>query len=136
VSKKFLGLTLHCAECHDHPFADWKRNQFWGLAAHFARLRRMQPAEEPEGDNYSLVLERSRGELRMPDLDAPPDKEGNRPKKAAYPQFPGQQPQTAEIARRDALAAWITADENPYFARHYVNRTWARLFGRPLVASL
>ena len=135
VSKKFLGLTMHCAECHDHPHAEWKRQQFWGLAAHFARLRRMLPADEPEGDNYSLVVERGRGELRMPDVDATPDKDGNRPKKTVYPLLPGAQPQTAEVARRDALAAWITLDDNPYFARHFVNRTWARLFGRPLVAS-
>ena len=135
VSKKFLGLTMQCAECHDHPFADWKRQQFWGLAAHFARLRRMQPAEEPEGDNYSLVVERGRGELRMPDLDVVADKDGNRPKKTAYPQLPGGKPEELNSGRRDALAAWVTADINPYFARHYVNRTWARLFGRPLVAS-
>jgi hypothetical protein len=148
VSKKFLGLSLQCAECHDHPFASWKKSEFWGLAAHFGRLRRMQPVEVPAGDQeqqqFVLVVERKAGELRIPDTDAPLDANGNRPLKAVYPQLPGQAeaalapaaPDSSTTAsRRQPLIDWITAPENPYFARHYVNRTWARLFGAPLVVS-
>lgn len=143
VSKKFLGVTLQCAECHDHPFAQWKQTEFWGLAAYFARLRRMQPVEVPAGDQdqqgFVMVVERGQGELRIPDTSVEPDKEGNRPLKAVYPQLPGSK-ETAPIGhektgRRQPLVEWITADENPYFARHYVNRTWERLFGLPLVVS-
>src|SRR5207253_644086 len=32
----FLGVRLNCAQCHDHPFTDWKQKDFWGLAAFFA----------------------------------------------------------------------------------------------------
>ena len=35
----FLGVSVECAQCHNHPFADWKREQFWGLAAFFAGIR-------------------------------------------------------------------------------------------------
>jgi hypothetical protein len=31
----FLGVRLSCAQCHDHPFTDWKQKDFWGLAAFF-----------------------------------------------------------------------------------------------------
>jgi hypothetical protein len=40
VSRSFLGVKLECAQCHDHPFADWRREQFWGLAAFFAGMPR------------------------------------------------------------------------------------------------
>jgi hypothetical protein len=144
VSKKFLGLTMQCAECHDHPFAAWKRTEFWGLAAHFGRLRRMQPVEVPAGDQeqqaFVLVVERGTGELRIPDQEAKPDENGNRPYKAVYPQLPGQADAAvvdspATTSRRQPLIDWVTADDNPYFAKHYVNRTWERLLGAPLVAS-
>jgi hypothetical protein len=143
VSKKFLGVTLQCAECHDHPFAQWKQTEFWGLAAYFARLRRMQPVEVPAGDQdqqvFVMVVERGQGELRIPDTSVPLDQNGNRPFKAVYPQLPGSKEAEpigkATGPRREPLIHWITGDENPYFARHYVNRTWERLFGAPLVVS-
>src|SRR5262249_23939041 len=37
VARLFLGINLECAQCHPHPFARWKREQFWELAAFFAR---------------------------------------------------------------------------------------------------
>src|SRR5262249_61593698 len=42
TARLFLGARLECAQCHDHPFARWKREQFWGLAAFFAGLQRPQ----------------------------------------------------------------------------------------------
>ena len=39
AAELFLGVKLHCAECHDHPFADWKQRDFWGVAAFFARIQ-------------------------------------------------------------------------------------------------
>ena len=29
----FLGIQLQCAQCHDHPFAQWKQRDFYELAA-------------------------------------------------------------------------------------------------------
>ena len=37
TARAFLGINLDCAQCHDHPFARWTRNQFWETAAFFAR---------------------------------------------------------------------------------------------------
>jgi len=39
VVRAFLGQRIDCAQCHDHPFDHWKRNQFEGLAAHFGQVR-------------------------------------------------------------------------------------------------
>ncbi|MCA9054751.1 MAG: DUF1549 domain-containing protein, partial [Planctomycetaceae bacterium] len=35
VSRIFLGIQIQCANCHDHPYDDWKREQFHELAAFF-----------------------------------------------------------------------------------------------------
>ena len=136
VSRKFLGVTLQCAECHDHPHVAWKQDDFWGLAAFFARLRRMNPSEEPEGDTFAVVLERQRGELSIPDYKATPKEDGTRPTRIVYPRTPSGGPIDTSISRRDALIDWLTGEQNPYFARHFVNQTWKQLFGDQLVATL
>ena len=70
VGKNFLGVTIQCAQCHDHPFARWKEQDFWGLAATFARVRKMEAA----GDgNLKAVIEARRGELMHPSPGPDPD---------------------------------------------------------------
>src|SRR5262245_31377627 len=32
TARLFLGVSLECAQCHDHPFAKWSRDQFWEYA--------------------------------------------------------------------------------------------------------
>ena len=46
----------------------------------------------------------------------------------------GERPEVNDnMNRRALLADWITARDNPYFARATVNRIWAQMFGRGLV---
>ncbi|MBO0697505.1 MAG: DUF1549 domain-containing protein, partial [Zavarzinella sp.] len=37
VTRAFLGMRLDCAQCHNHPFAEWKQADFQGLAAFFGQ---------------------------------------------------------------------------------------------------
>ncbi len=39
-------------------------------------------------------------------------------------------------SRREKLADWITAEDNPYFARSYVNRLWGYLFGVGIIEPI
>jgi hypothetical protein len=39
VSRVFLGIQIQCANCHDHPYDSWKREQFHELAAFFPRIQ-------------------------------------------------------------------------------------------------
>ena len=121
VSRVFLGIRLECAQCHNHPFARWKREQFWSLAAFFAEL----PPAAPEN-----------GVVRR-DPNAPPRRELTIPgtkKVVKASHLDGSTPEWRPRAgTRDILAEWVTSPDNPYFARAVVNRVWARFFGLGLI---
>ena len=38
ASRLFLGVQIQCANCHDHPWDSWKRNQFHEFTAFFPRV--------------------------------------------------------------------------------------------------
>ena len=127
---------MQCAECHDHPHAPWKQKDFWGLAAHFARLRKMMPANPEEGESYFVVIERPRGELIFEDKRAKPNEAGAQPKKTIYPQLPGSPRSDATRQRRAVLVEWLVKPTNPYLSRHLVNLLWDRLLGEKLIVNL
>jgi hypothetical protein len=134
VGRHFLGVSLQCAQCHDHPHARWKKDDFWGVAAFFGRIRLLEYGGENE--NYTAILETRRGELMLPDPNAKPDAEGKVPKKAVVARLPIKNAPAVKDKRRQVLADWITAESNPLFARQAVNRVWSQLFGAGLVPSL
>jgi hypothetical protein len=134
VGKAFLGISLQCAQCHDHPFAKWKKDDFWGVAAYFGRLRLF--THDSEDENLTAVMEKRRGDLMVPDPEGKPGEDGKAPKKIIVPRLPGGEARPASQKRRQALAEWITDDANPYFARNAANQVWSQLFGAPLVRSL
>lgn len=122
VSRVFLGVRLECAQCHNHPFAQWKRDDFWGFAAFFAGVSAQAPEE---GGAISMNREAAaKHELTIPGT--------KRVIQAAH--LDGSTPAWRPRAEsREILAEWITAPENPYFARAIVNRVWARFFGVGLI---
>jgi hypothetical protein len=121
TARLFLGLRLECAQCHNHPFASWTRDQFWGYAAFFASLEK----KAPEDASLDPIREQpDRREAAIPGTE--------KVVKAAFldgstPRFRPHEP------ARLTLADWMTSPDNPYFARAAVNRIWAQLFGIGLV---
>ncbi len=118
MSRAFLGVNLDCAQCHDHPFARWTRDQFWETAAFFARPVSVEG--KPAG----------RAELPIPNT-----------KRMAAPRLLGKVQPTWPSEWKDEtgrilLADWVTGKENPYFAKNAVNRAWANLFGTGIVEPL
>ncbi len=114
VARLFLGVKLECAQCHNHPFAEWKRTQFWEFAAFFSDLPQQprlgrQPAPAP-----------GRREIKVPNTD--------QVVKARF--LDGKEPHWKDgVSSRVTLAEWVTAADNPFFARAAVNRLWGYLFG-------
>lgn len=127
VCKLFLGNQLQCAQCHNHPFTNWKQNDYWAFAAFFSKVRADNTVRAAKLGNSPGVTEIPRFIGRRQNL---PESY-----KALPPKFlAGEQPQLrADEPYRPALAKWLTAPENPYFARATVNRWWAKFFGRGLV---
>ncbi|HEU4751542.1 MAG TPA: DUF1549 and DUF1553 domain-containing protein, partial [Armatimonadota bacterium] len=121
VSQLFLGVRLDCAQCHHHPFERWGQDDFYSLAAFFARVK--SKSSYPEG-YHSVVYPGADGEVEHPRTGKvmPPRPLGGEP----LPIADGED-------RRQALARWMTAPENPYFARTIVNRMWGLLMGRGIV---
>lgn len=120
ASRVFLGVKLECAQCHNHPFASWKRDEFWSMAAFFAGIQR-----QGRGDIVAPGRENSdKREIAIPNT--------NRVAKAKF--LDGKNPVWKEGASaRETLAEWITQKDNPYFARATVNRLWAYFFGQGLI---
>jgi len=119
-ARAFLGLRLECAQCHNHPFAKWRREEFWGFAAFFAGV----PQASEDGVARPVREDANRRELTIPGTKTVV--------KAAHLDHspPAWRPRADS---REVLADWITAPGNPYFARAAVNRVWARFFGAGLI---
>jgi Protein of unknown function (DUF1553)/Protein of unknown function (DUF1549) len=118
-ARLFLGIKLECAQCHNHPFASWTREQFWSYAAFFSGL------EQKKQGNFVRAIREvpDRRELTIPGTE--------RVVHAAFPD--GHQPGwQATESTRSVLATWVTRPENPYFARAAANRLWAQFFGSGL----
>jgi hypothetical protein len=138
TTQLFLAVRFNCNKCHDHPFERWTQDQYYHMAAYFAQIGR-KPAPEYAGRNIGGTAV----EQPLPLVEVVYDKSGGdvthiRSGQVAAPQFPythpGQVPDHA--ARREQLARWITAKENPYFAKSYVNRIWGYLLGVGIIEPL
>lgn len=126
TSRMFLGLRIECAQCHDHPQDVWKRQQFWGYAAFFAGIERVDRNEEFVGRVKEVF---DRRELTIPDPEV------DRVVQATF--LDGSTPQwRSRVSSRRELADWITSKKNPYFARATVNRIWGHFFGLGFVNPL
>lgn len=128
VSRMFLGVQLQCAQCHNHPFTDWKQKEYWGMAAFFMKVKAsanpQQAAKKgvPLSITESLVARGKKNGLPESAMIVPAKFLGD-----AEPKLNEKDPY------RPILADWIISGKNPYFAKAMVNRFWYQLFGRGLV---
>lgn len=141
VSRMFMGVELRCAQCHDHPFADWKQDEFWGVAAFFAKTH---PSSFKGGPNVTLLDSEALPDGVKPDPNAKgaavtiPAMSGPKSGQVVRARFPKGKHLTEdkEMPYRDHFADWLVAKDNPYFAKATVNRFWFLMFGRGLVNPL
>ncbi len=134
ASRTLLGVQIQCAQCHDHKTEKWTQKDFQGFAAAFLRTR-LEPVEGHDG------MDGGKGMVRRIDLS-----DLGRP----APRFAKKMLDVDAIAKarpaaidgtdlgdgegvRVALARWVTAPDNPWFARAMVNRMWGHFLGRGFV---
>ena len=121
----FMGLSIGCAKCHNHPLEKWTNDQYYAMANMFARVRaKGWGGDSRSGDGVRTLYVSSSGDLIQPGTGKPQP-----PSPLDGEPLPMDDPGD----RREALADWMTAPDNPYFARAVANRIWANFFGRGLI---
>jgi hypothetical protein len=124
----FLGLSIGCAKCHNHPLEKWTNDQYYAMANLFARVRaKGWGGEVRNGDSDRTVFVVDRGDLIQPLR--------GKPQAPAPLDAPAIDIESTED-RRLVLAQWMTSAENPYFTRSIVNRVWAAYFGIGIVNAV
>jgi hypothetical protein len=125
VSQLFLGVRLECAKCHQHPFEVWGQNDFYSLAAYFARVdRKGQGVSPPISGGEEVFFASNKGSVSHPTTGK---------QMSPRPLFGEARQVEANEDPRLALAEWMTSGDNTYFREVAVNRVWAELMGRGLV---
>ena len=123
VSQAFLGMSVNCAKCHNHPMEKWTNNQYYGFANLFARVR----AKNVNGDGNLVIFSDTNGDVVQPLTGKP---------QPPQPLDGTAISMTDNGDRRSALANWLVSPENPYFTRAIVNRVWANFMGVGLVEAV
>jgi len=122
-SMAFLGMSITCARCHNHPLEKWTQKQYYQMANLFGRVGMKNGTRSGDVEVYTKPY----GEVNHPRLNRPLDPapldgvsiELNAPKD-----------------RREHLAEWLISPQNPYFTRALVNRVWKNFMGRGLVEAV
>ena len=118
--RAFLGQRIDCAQCHDHPFDDWKQSDFEGLAAFYGQVNLTLVGIEDKSSLEYEVEDRLSLETRQ-----------------VAPAVPfGLEWLPEEGSRREQLAGWITHAENRRFSRAITNRIWALMLGAPYYSNI
>lgn len=121
TSVTFMGMSVTCCRCHNHPLEKWTQDQYWSMANLFSRV---------------VLKNGDRGDVTV---QAQPFGDATHPRRGiAMPPTPldGKPLDlTATMDRRQYFADWLTAPENPYFAKALVNRVWRNFLGRGLVEA-
>jgi hypothetical protein len=150
----FLSANVSCAQCHDHPLADWTQREFYELAAFFGATdvsdrdpRKVgNKLKLPDGSiskqdvasavaqNLARVHTKSAQTLKFPDDYAYSDVEPGSPVDPLLFIWDDEE-LTVEVDEKDPrklrenFAEWLTHKKNPRFAIAIANRIWKRFFG-------
>lgn len=82
AAQVFMGTRIACAQCHDHPFDVWSREQFYGMAAFFGKTARRE--SEFTKSVYAYEMKGSDSKVKWPPEGLAPDAQ----RKAMIPSFP------------------------------------------------
>jgi len=138
TTQLFLATRFSCNKCHDHPFERWTQDQYYHLAAYFARVsfkeddasegKRIGGTDVESGKPlYEYVEDGTSGEV-----------EHLRTGKVSPPMvpYPAKHETKEKETRREELAAWLTSPDNRFFASSYANRLWGYMTGVGVIDPL
>ncbi len=163
-SKGLLGITMECAQCHDHKYDPFSQEDYFSLLAFFNNTKEVgyegdvsvsKPAKNPilaisaqdRKDILSFINSKDTSALTVSVMG---ERDSLRKTylliRGAYDQ-PGKEvkPEAVKAVmdfdttkydrNRLGLAKWTVDNKNPLTARVFVNQIWQELFGRGLVKT-
>ena len=154
----FLGANVSCAQCHDHPFADWTQRDFYSMAAFFGatdgfhedvfrKTRQLAKSMNGQAVGKGAVAMLTSNAYNLVDL---PKNHLKFPVDYKYKDVKPGDPAVPALIRwgdtaklnpaydlqeckpsqlRNQFAAWMVHPENPRFATSIANRIWKKVFG-------
>ena len=153
----FLGTNMACAQCHDHPLADWKQRDFYQMAAFFGAtdgkdegiLGAVNKVARADGTLPKAAVKKiaDMNAFRLEDMDK---QKLTFPKDYKYKDAKAGDPVSPALIAwekgdkslpiynvntktptqlRDEFARWLTSPQNPRFATNIANRIWKKAFG-------
>jgi len=120
TAQLFLGVRIQCAKCHNHPFERWTQDNYYGIAAAFARVGRKNSVDADE----EVIFVQPTGEVTQPRTNK---------QMKVHLLLTGDVDIPAGEDRRNVFATWLTSPQNPFFAKSVANRIWGHLMGRGIV---
>ena len=160
----FLGTNMACAQCHDHPLAEWTQRDFYQMAAFFGAT---------DGKDEAIlgaIKKVIKGDASLPkaattkiaDMNAFRLEDGEKqkltfPKDYKYKDAKAGDPVTPSLIAwsksekslpiynvntktppqlRDEFARWLTSPQNPRFATNIANRIWKKAFGLGVIEPI
>lgn len=119
VAQLFMGIQIKCAQCHNHPFERWTMDDYYSFSAFFSQVGRKNSSDPRE----TVIFNRGSGEVK-----------NLRDGQQMTPKFlGGDTPEIGNNDRRAVLAGWLTAPDNPWFAKNIANRVWEQFMGRGII---
>lgn len=140
----FMGIRLECAQCHKHPFDRWSQEEYRAYANIFTAVAYgVSPEAKKVVTDFNNKLKKGNKknnrliQLREVYLDARPSRGLTHPDtgKPLPPRAlggPEIEVQKGEDPR-EALFDWLHREDNPFFARSFVNRVWGHYLGVGIV---
>jgi hypothetical protein len=155
MGKVFLGLSLGCARCHAHKYDPISAEDYYALYGIFESTKFSFPGCEPKQQPRDLVPlvpdgrrdgAVKRGELAYAVTEGTPadarlhvrgdpEKLGSVVRRRWLEVLGAQSVASGSGSGRRQLGEWLTAADNPLFARVIVNRIWQHHFGKGLVTT-
>jgi hypothetical protein len=132
TARYFLGLQVQCTQCHNHPFNDWKQDQFWSMNAFFRQTNSEVNRIGRDIDNAVLSNQDFRGEGSTPNEAEIYFELRNGQMQVAYPKFVdgttiNNSGYLRDVDRRAELGKLIMKSE--YLGKAIANRMWAHFLG-------